>query len=386
MSRLLYLDCIGGLAGDMLLAALLDAGAPHEALERVPALLEIGPVEIRVSRVLRHGIAAAKVEVVPPPQPPHRTWRELRERIEQAALPPCAKERALATLAALAAAEAQVHGSPVEDVQFHELGGVDTLVDVCGAALLVEALEIDRIACSPLPLARGFTQSAHGTLPLPAPATVELLRGAQVRGVRGQEELVTPTGAALAVTLSDEFGEVPPLRLERVGYGAGTSDFPDRPNLVRVLLGEAEPVPAKEVVLLETNLDDLNPELIPDAAERCFAAGALDVWVTPVQMKKGRPGVVLSALARPAGERAVATAILEETSALGVRVSRLRRYELDREERSVEVGGGVVRVKVGLLDGRIVNVAPEHEDCVSLAKRTGRPVKAVWAEALAMSL
>jgi hypothetical protein len=249
--------------------------------------------------------------------------------------------------------------------------------------VLVEALGVDRIVCSPLPLARGIAAAAHGALPLPPPATVELLRGAQVRGVPGAEELVTPTGAALAVTLADAFGDIPPLTLERVGYGAGASDFRDRPNLVRVLIGEAEPPPASEVVLLETNLDDLVPELVPDAVERCFATGALDVWIAPVQMKKGRPGVVLSALARPKDEQAVARAILEETSALGVRVSRLQRYELEREERSVELDGGAVRVKVGLLDGRVVNVAPEHDDCVSLARRTGRPVKEVWAQALA---
>ncbi|MFN8186357.1 MAG: nickel pincer cofactor biosynthesis protein LarC [Gaiellales bacterium] len=384
MSRVAYLDCIGGLAGDMLLAALLDAGAPEEELQQVPGRLGIGPVEIRVSRVERHGIGASHVDVVPPAQPPHRTWRELRATIDGADLTAAVRERSLETLAALARAESAVHGVPIDDVHFHELGGIDTLVDVCGAAVLIDALGIEQIVCSPLPLARGFVEAAHGALPLPPPATVELLRGAQVRGVSGREELVTPTGAALAVTLASSFGEIPALTLERVGYGAGTSDFTDRPNLVRVLLGEAVVAPASgAVVLLETNLDDLNPELVPDAVERCFTAGALDVWVTPVQMKKGRPGVILAALARPADESAVARAILEETSALGVRISRLGRYELDREERNVAVDGGSVRVKVGLLDGRVVNVAPEHDDCAALASLTGRPVKAVWAEALA---
>jgi uncharacterized protein (TIGR00299 family) protein len=386
VSRLAHLDCVGGIAGDMLLAALLDAGASRERLDDVPGRLGIGAVEIRVTRVERHGIAALHVDVVPPADPPPRTWRRMRELVEGADLPAPAGRRALATLARLADAEATVHGAPVDDVHFHELGGVDTLVDVCGAAVLLDDLGVDRITCSPLPVAHGLTRAAHGVLPLPAPATVELLRGAQLRGEPGDRELVTPTGAALAVTLADSFGPPPPLVLHSAGYGAGTDDPPERPNLLRVLLGAPVPDAVHEVVLLETNLDDLNPELVPDAVERCFAAGALDVWTSPVQMKKGRPGIVLSALARPAAEREVAAAILEETSALGVRVSRLARYELEREERLVEVNGGTVRVKVGRLDGRVVNVAPEHDDCAAVARASGRPVKAVWAEALSRAL
>jgi uncharacterized protein (TIGR00299 family) protein len=386
VSRIAHLDCVGGIAGDMLLAALLDAGASQDRLDAVPGYLGIGAVEIRVTRVERHGIAALHVDVVPPADPPPRTWRRMRELVEAADLPAPAAARARAVLGRLAEAEAAVHGAPVDDVHFHELGGVDTLVDVCGAAVLLDDLGVERVTCSPLPVAHGLTGAAHGVLPLPAPATVELLRGAQITGEAGGKELVTPTGAALAVTLADSFGPPPPLVLESVGYGAGTDDPPERPNLLRVLLGAPVPGAACEVVLLETNLDDLNPELVPDAVERCFAAGALDVWTSPVQMKKGRPGIVLSALARPAAERAVATAILEETSALGVRVSRLARYELERDERLVEVNGGTVRVKVGRLDGRVVNVAPEHDDCAAVARRSGRPVKAVWAEALSRAL
>jgi pyridinium-3,5-bisthiocarboxylic acid mononucleotide nickel chelatase len=386
MSRIAHLDCIGGIAGDMLLAALLDAGASQPCLEAIPEQLGIGPVEIRVERVERQGIGALHVDVVPPDAPPPRTWRRMRELIGSADLPGRVRARALATFSRLAEAEAAVHGAPVDDVHFHELGGVDTLVDVCGAAALLDDLVIDRLTCSPLPLAHGTTRSGHGVLPLPAPATVELLRGAQITGEEGHKELVTPTGAALAVTLAESYGPPPALVLESVGYGAGSDDPPERPNLLRVLIGTAVPDAVREVVLLETNLDDLNPELVPDAVERCFTAGALDVWTSPVQMKKGRPGIVLSALARPAAERAVAATILEETSALGVRVSRLARYELEREERIVDVVGGTVRVKVGRLDGRVVNVAPEHDDCAAVARRSGRPVKAVWAEALSRAL
>jgi uncharacterized protein (TIGR00299 family) protein len=386
MTRLAYLDCIGGIAGDMLLAALLDAGAPREPLLALPERLGIGPVEIRVVRVTRQGVRALHVDVVPPPEPPPRTWRRLRELIEAAGLAERPRSRALGTLDRLATAEAAVHGTPVEDVHFHELGGVDTLVDVCGAAVLLEELAVDAVACSPLPYTRGLTQAEHGLLPVPAPATVELLRGAQIRGVDGAKELVTPTGAALAVTLADAFGPPPPLELEAAGYGAGTDDMAERPNVLRVLVGNTVAAVSHEVVLVETNLDDLNPELVPDAVEACFAAGALDVWAAPVQMKKGRPGLVVSALARPAAERAVADALLRETSALGVRVSTLRRYELERETATVDVEGGTVRVKIGRQDGRVVNVAPEHDDCAEVARSSGRPVKAVWAEALARAL
>ena len=380
LTRVAYLDCIGGVAGDMLLAALLDAGANAERLRAIPPALGLAGVEIRVERVERQGVGALHVDVVAPHDDhAHRGWREIRALLETRGAPP----RALEIFARLAEAEATVHGVPVEDVQFHELGAVDTLVDVCGAVALFDELGVERLVCSPLPVARGLTRAAHGILPTPSPATVELLRGAPLYGVETEAELVTPTGAAIVSTLAESFGPLPPITLERVGYGAGTLDLPDRPNLVRVLLGEGATGPQQEVSLLETNLDDLNPELVPDAVERCFAAGALDVWTVPAQMKKGRPGIVLSALARPAQEEAVAHAILEETSALGLRVSRLRRYELEREERLVELDGGTVRVKLGLLDGRLVNVAPEHDDCAELARRTGRSVKSVWAEALA---
>jgi hypothetical protein len=384
MTRTAYLDCVGGLAGDMLLGALLDAGADLERLRSVPDRLGLRGVAIEVERVERQGIGALHVDVAAADEHAQRSWRTIRELLERSKLEETIRVRSLAVFARLAEAEGKIHGTPAEDVHFHELGAVDTLVDVCGAVTLFAELGVERLVCSPLPVARGLVRAAHGILPLPAPATLELLRGAPLVGVDTDVELVTPTGAALASTLVDAWGPLPPLVLESVGYGAGTRDAPDRPNVVRVLLGSEERAgTAAEVVLLETNLDDLNPELVPDAVERCFAAGALDVWTAPVQMKKGRPGLLLSALARPTDEQAVAAAILEETSALGLRVARMRRYELEREEREVQVAGSTVRVKLGRLDGRIVNVAPEHDDCAALARRLGRPVKSVWAAALA---
>jgi pyridinium-3,5-bisthiocarboxylic acid mononucleotide nickel chelatase len=383
MSRVAYLDCVGGLAGDMLLAALLDAGADVARLRAVPDALGLRGVEIAVDRVERHGIGALHVRVSADEDHHTRDYREIRRILDEAELPETPKARSLAAFARLAEVEGGIHGVAPDDVHFHELGVVDTLVDVCGAFVLLDDLGVERTVCSPLPFARGLTRAAHGVLPLPAPATLGLLEGAPLVGGESEAELVTPTGAAIAAVSVDEWGALPPLTLERVGYGAGTADFADRPNLVRVVLGADGSPPTGAVVLLETNLDDLSPELVPDAVERCVAAGALDVWTVPAQMKKGRPGIVLSALARPGAEAEVARAMLEETSALGVRVHRLGRYELDRHERVVEVDGGSVRVKLGLLDGRVVNVAPEHDDCAELARATGRAVKSIWAEALA---
>jgi uncharacterized protein (TIGR00299 family) protein len=374
---------VGGLAGDMLIAALLDAGADQARLDAVPYELGIEPVEIVLERVERQGAGALHVSFAVPDDTGYRDWRTIRDLLEGSRLPAHVRARSLATFSGLAEAEAHVHGVSSEEVHFHELGAIDTLMDVCGAVSLLDALGVDELACSPLPVARGLVRAAHGILPLPSPATAELLRGAPIYGIDGEAELVTPTGAALAAALVTSWGPLPPLTLQGVGCGAGTRDLRDRPNVVRVFVGERMSTASSEVALLETNLDDLSPELVPDAVERCFAVGALDVWTVPVQMKKGRPGFVLSALARPAQEQAVAQAILEETTALGVRVSRLRRYELEREEVVVQLEGGSVRVKIGRLDGRVVNVAPEHDDCAALARTSGRPVKSVWAAALA---
>lgn len=380
-----YLDCVGGLAGDMLIAGLLDAGAPEPALREIPERLGLAGIDVKVERVERHGIGALHVEVRAEVRADaHRSWRTIRKQLEAADLPESIRSRAIAVFTRLAEVEGGIHGVPPDDVHFHELGGEDTLIDVVGAVTLLDQLRVDRLVCSPLPLGRGVVEAAHGRIPLPAPATTALLKGAPVVGVDLQAELVTPTGAALVATLADAWGEIPAMTLEATGYGAGTADFKERANVVRVLLGKsADARMTHDVVLLETNLDDLTPELIPDAMGRCFAAGALDVWTAPITMKKGRPGFVLAALARPEAEADVARAILEETTALGVRVARLDRYELEREERTVRVEGGEVRVKLGRLDGRVVNVSPEHDDCANLAGRLGVPVKSIWAGALA---
>jgi hypothetical protein len=266
----------------------------------------------------------------------------------------------------------------------HELGGADTLIDVVGAFALLDALEVDHVVCSPIPYARGTIAGAHGTIPAPGPAVLALLSGAALVGVESEDELVTPTGAAIAATAAASFGELPPLELEAVGYGAGANDLGSRPNLLRVVTGRClAPLPLADVVVLEANLDDLLPELVPDVVEACRHAGALDVWTVPVQMKKGRPGVLVTAVARSDAERAVAEALLVHSTTLGVRAQPWRRYELVRESRDVAVLGHRIGIKIGSLDGNVVNVAPEHDDCVRASAALGLPVKEVWARALA---
>jgi uncharacterized protein (TIGR00299 family) protein len=382
VSRVLYIDCVGGVAGDMLLGALLDAGADPVAIRTGLAALGVAGLELRTTTVERHAIGATLATVRGATVQPRRDWRSIRALIEAAGLPGRARDRAQETFRRLAHAEARVHRIDPEDVHFHEVGAVDAIGEVCGVALALEALRIDRVVCSPLPAGRGFVEAAHGRLPLPAPATLALLEGAPVYGVEVKGELVTPTGAALVAALADAYGPLPAIRLDAVGYGAGTRDGPELPNVVRAIVGTQAASAHRPVSLIEANLDDLLPELAPDAAAACFGAGALDVWTAPAQMKHGRPGFVLSALARPGDEHAVATAMLRETSTLGVRIARLDRIELERESRTVEVAGEPVRVKVGRLDGQIVNLAPEHADCERAARITGAPVKTVWAQAL----
>jgi uncharacterized protein (TIGR00299 family) protein len=382
VSRVLYIDCIGGVAGDMLLGALLDAGADIEVVRRGLEGLGVDGLTLETEPAVRHGIAATRVVVSGADEQPHRHWSSIRAQIDAAGLPRRARDVAQEAFRRLAHAEGRIHAIDPEQVHFHEVGAVDAIGEVCGVALALHDLDVDRVVCSPLPVGRGFVEAAHGRLPLPAPATLALLDGAPVHGVDIALELVTPTGAALVAAIADEYGPIPAMTLAGTGYGAGTRDLDAVPNVVRVMVG-TEARRSARVSLIEANLDDLLPELAPDAAAACFAAGALDVWTAPVQMKRGRPGFIISALARPEDERAVADAMLRETSTLGVRIARYDRIELERESRTVEVGGEPVRVKVGKLGGKIVNLAPEHADCERAARILGEPVKTVWARALA---
>jgi len=384
MTTIAYLDCVGGLAGDMLLAALLDAGASHDVLHDAVRALGLDNVKVEVSGTERHGIAATHVEILEDAAPAERSARALTDVVARADLAPRVAAAALDALGRLIRAESSIHRASSNNLVVHEAGGDDTLIDIVGTFALLEALGVERVVCSPIPYARGMIATQHGTIPGPGPAVLALLGGALLTGVDAEAELVTPTGAAIVATVATSFGELPPMRLDAVGYGAGSRDLRLRPNLLRIALGtEYVPLASTDVALLATSIDDLVPELVPDVADACRAAGALDVWTAPVQMKKGRPGVEITAVARPEAEQAVARALLTHATTLGVRVAHARRYELERAFREVAVEGHRVRVKLGLLDGRVVNAVPEHDDCASVAALTGRPVKQVWGDALA---
>lgn len=393
MSRILFLDAFAGISGDMTVGAMLALGVELERLRTELAALPVGGYALRAGDKLVHGIRACKFDVDLDASPPshghghehvHRAYADIRAMLGNSTLRPRVRETALAIFARLAEAEARVHGVAVDAVTFHEVGAVDSIVDIVGAAIGLAALEIDTVYVSTLPLGSGTVRSQHGVIPVPAPATVELLRGFPVRIGDGIGELVTPTGAAIVATLARPGAAVPPLSVERVGYGAGTRTLADRPNLLRALLGSAAAtVGGDELVEIATNIDDSSPELYEHVMERLFAAGARDVWLSPAQMKKNRPGTILHVLAEPAGRDALASIILRETSAIGVRFHPVQRLVLPREERTVGTEYGAVRVKIAHAPDGTINVAPEYDDCRRIARERGVALKSVYQAALA---
>ena len=377
----LVLEPVGGVAGDMLIAALLHLGAPRTAIDEGLRKLALG-AELRLSEVETSGIRALHLDVSGQREDhPHRPYRAIREMIAAAGLPPRAAELAQKAFALLARAEGRIHGVSPEEVEFHELGGIDSIVDVVGAALLVDALRPERIVALPPPAGGGVVRSAHGNIPVPAPATLEVLRGRSMRP-SGRGERTTPTGAALLAAWTEEVTAFPEMTLEAVGYGAGTARWDDAPNVLRAVLGR-EPQRSEVAWLLETNLDDLSPQLAAAALEAALAAGALDVWIAPVTMKKGRPGHLFGALAGESARAAVEAAIFRETSTLGIRAMRVERTVLDRELVEVQTEYGPIRVKVGRLAGKTLNAAPEFEDCRKAAQQHDVAVKEVMAAAIA---
>jgi uncharacterized protein (TIGR00299 family) protein len=386
--RVAYFDAFSGVSGDMTVAALLSLGVPWQELQAVLAALPLSGYELRSFTRKLHGIEARCFEVVVASHHAahaheHRHWREVRSLLEEARLPHGVRNRALQVFEKLAQAESKVHGVPPEEVAFHEVGAVDSIVDIVAASFGFEFLEVERAYVSELPLGRGLVHGQHGPLPVPGPATLELLRGFRVRFEDGAHELVTPTGAALVAA----FGRPQPppaLRPLAIGYGAGQRDLADRPNVLRLVLAEEwQGARQEEMVVVETNLDDLSPQWFDWVMSRLFAAGARDVWVAPVQMKKSRPGFVLSALADPAGAAAVAETMLEETPTLGVRTYLVRRHVLPREERVLSTRFGDLRIKIARTPQGRQRAVPEYEDCRRAASEAGVPLSEVYAEALA---
>jgi uncharacterized protein (TIGR00299 family) protein len=381
--RVAYFDCFSGISGDMTVGALIDAGLSFDELRGWLATLNLPGYELSIERVSKHGISGTKFHVqVHDPGPHHRRLRDIEALIRASALERPVQERALAIFTQLAQAEATVHRIPVDQVHFHEVGAIDSIVDIVGAAIGLHLLGVQRVLASAVNVGAGFVRASHGVLPVPAPATAELLKGAPTYA-RGQDgELTTPTGAALLATLAESFGPIPQLRVDRIGYGAGTKDLPQAPNLLRVFLGEdAERGDADVIAVMEANLDDMNPEWFGYAQEKLFALGALDVFYTPIFMKKNRPATKLTVLCDPGRVEALASSFFRETSTFGVRTYEVRRQKLHRFSQSVETPYGPVSVKIGRWRGQIVQISPEYESCSEAARRTGAPLKAIYQAA-----
>ena len=416
---MLYFDCFSGAAGDMLLGALIDAGVPFESVRQALGTLAIAEDTVWTERVNRAGVTATKFHVKgeehtfddsafakvtagthdhahahphaapsqartsAPSHHAHRSLREIEQLIDGSALSGGGKARAKELFGRLAEAEAAIHGTPIDQVHLHEVGALDSIIDIVGSVFALESLRVDRFVASPLNVGGGSIRSAHGLYPVPAPATARLLTGAPIYSGPQQAELVTPTGALLVAGYASSYGPVPAMRLENVGYGAGSRNFHDSPNVLRVLIGEEEATaPAHAVVVMEAEIDDMNPQIFGVVMERLLAEGALDVYYTAVQMKKNRPGTLMTVIAPPAARARLTGLLFRETTTIGVRYREMSRECLDRETVTVRTPWGPVRIKVARRDGQVLNAAPEFDDCVRVATDSGRPVKEVHAAAM----
>jgi len=382
--KVLYFDLIGGASGDMILGAMVDAGLSIDILKKLLAGLNLNEFDILAKIVDKNGFCATKVDVLVTEQPPERHLKEIKDIIQKSSLPQTVQNRALQIFERIAGAEAAIHNKSVDQVHLHELGGTDTIIDITGALLALEHLEISKIYASPVPMGKGFVKGAHGQIPLPAPATAALLKGIPVYGRDIDAELVTPTGAALLADLVDDFGPAPPMILETIGYGAGGRDLPI-PNLLRVLIGEitpAESATLNRLAVLETNLDDLNPEIYPYVIESLFSAGALDVTLSPVQMKKNRPGTQIQVLCEPVEVDAMRSILFQETTTLGIKQIMVDRYALPRTIQEVETPYGKIRVKIAKISPDIKKISPEFEDCRKAAQKHGIPISQIYQETI----
>jgi uncharacterized protein (TIGR00299 family) protein len=397
--KTLYFDCFAGAAGDMILGALLDAGLPFDALHRALGTLAVDGYHVTADRVVKGGITAVKFRVFEPaavaaggvaegaavPSHQHHHLSHIRAAIDRAALSDAGKARANRMFTRLAEAEAAIHGMSLEQVHLHEVGAIDSIVDIVGAAFALEWFAADRIVVSPMNVGGGTVRSAHGVFPVPAPATLRLLSDAPVYSSGLPFELLTPTGALVLTEYADAYGPIPAMRIDRIGYGAGDRDLPETPNVLRVVVGTAAAVvdvaPGVRVTVLTCEIDDMNPQIFGVLMERLHAAGALEVFYQPVQMKKNRPGTLMTVVCRPDDRRGLADLVFRETTTLGVRYHEMDRECLDRETMAVTTPWGEVRVKVARRGGEVLNVQPEFDDVARLAAAHDVPIKDVHAQA-----
>src|SRR5215470_4882050 len=384
--KLAYFDCFSGISGDMTLGALVDAGLSLDHLREQLRGLEVPGWEITSERVWKNGMSSTYVKVKTEDQSKHRSLTAILDILQRSKLSPRVREQASAIFRKLGEAEAAVHDVPIEKIHFHEVGAVDAIVDIVGACIGFEAIGIEQFACSPLNVGGGTAKMAHGALPVPAPATARLLLGKPTYSNGVQKELVTPTGAAIVATLCNSFGPQPPMSVAAIGYGAGATDLEGQPNVLRLMVGEVleKPIAAntETIRVLEANLDDMNPQIYGYFLEKALAAGALDVFATPVQMKKNRPGMLVTVLCRPEDEAQFQEMLFAETTTLGVRSYTAERRVLARQWDTAHTRFGDVRIKVARLNGHIRQASPEFEDCRKLAEAQNVPLHHVMEEAI----
>jgi uncharacterized protein (TIGR00299 family) protein len=380
--KIAYLDCSSGISGDMTLGALIDAGVPLAAVQAAIDSLSLPSCKLVASQVKRKGFRATKVDVEWEPEPTHRHLHNIIAMIDDSQMSPRQKELAKKIFTKLGEAEAKVHGTTLRQVHFHEVGAVDSIADVCGAAVAWDLLGVERIHCSAVPTGRGFIQIEHGRCSIPAPATAELLAGIPIAESNVDGELTTPTGAAILATLVDSFGPLPAMKITKIGYGSGSKDFASHPNILRLLVGEAvETAASDQVWIVETNLDDVSGEIIGYCTTKLWEVGALDVYTTAIQMKKNRPGTTLTVLCGAADLEKVETVIFRETGTLGVRRWSASRHKLERKPHTVETSWGAVEGKLGWISGHEPTFSPEFEACRKIAEAHGVPLREVFEAA-----
>ncbi len=374
-----YFDCFSGISGDMLIGSLLDAGLDFEALQAELTKLPLTGYELAVRKVSKQHLAASKFDVIDKGQKAYRHLKDLNEIVDSSTLSAEIKKKSKQIFLRIAAAEAKIHGMPLEKVHFHEIGAVDTIIDVVGALTGLALLDVKRVLCSRLNVGSGFVTFSHGTYPVPAPATAAILQDVPIYSSGVEGELVTPTGAAIIAEVAESFGPMPTFEVQQIGYGAGDKELL-QPNVLRVFLSKEEQDPdleSDEVCIIETNIDDMNPQLYEAVFEQLFAAGALDVYMTNIMMKKSRPAVKLSVLCRPLETRKFEKIILAETTSIGLRVRTEKRRKLKRELRQIDTSLGKIQFKLALLAGEVVRVTPEYEDCKKIAAEAGLPLAEV---------
>lgn len=381
--KTLYFDCFAGASGDMILGAMIAAGVEPQALLDQLSRLNVQNYSIEFQRVDRSGISATYAWVQTPPEHAHRHLSHILKIIYDSQLSAGVKDRAAKVFSRLAEAEARVHNRPIEQVHFHEVGALDAIIDVVGAAICFDLARIERFVCSPLHVGSGSVEMDHGRFPVPPPAVAELLKGAPIYSTDIKGELVTPTGAAIIATVCHEYGPLPKMELQRTGYGAGTRQYENFPNVLRVLIGETEvqTITEERLWMIETNVDDMSPQIFGHVMERTLELGALDCYFTPIQMKKDRPGVLLSVLCRTDDKASLTEMLFAETTTLGVRSYQVERRALERELVRVETQYGPIDVKVARLNGHVVNEMPEYEQCRAAARRASVPLRAVESAA-----